>query len=336
MKHLIILLTIFSFFTLDAKQSKKNLPLVISTKKIHLDAFPDAWNPSIVKTDYGFLMTFRHCLMPLYPWISYIGIVMLDEDLNPISSPQLLNTREDGALTPSQAEDARIFNFNNKTYLIYNDNQEDINPSQHLRRDIFIAELVKTNDEFTLLKPLKLTHEKKYDKVNWQKNWVPFEYENKLLMAYAINSHEILEPEFQTGISRVINHTSIKNKWSFGALRGGTPALLVDGEYVAFFHSSKVTASKASSNQAMHHYYMGAYTFSAKPPFVIKKISESPIIGDNFYTQSSYGKRVIFPGGFTVFDNYFYVAYGKDDSEIWIAKIDKENLMKSLKKTKRR
>ncbi len=335
-RHLLISICLFSFFTLECKESKTNLPIVTSTKKINLEGFPQAWNPSLIKTEYGFLMTFRHCLAPVYPWISYIGIVMLDENFNPISTPQLLNTRDPGALTPSQAEDARIFELNNKIYVIYNDNQDNINPSSALRRDMFMAEVVRQNDQFVLLKPLKIIHEKKYSKVNWQKNWVPFNFKGNLLMAYTLNSHEILVPDSNTGLSKQMHRSAIKNRWSWGTLRGGTPALLVDGEYIGFFHSSKVASSSASRNTPMHHYYMGAYTFSSKPPFNIKKISRSPIIGDNFYTQSSYDKRVIFPGGFALVDNYFYVAYGKDDSEIWVAKINKENLLKSLKTTKRK
>jgi predicted GH43/DUF377 family glycosyl hydrolase len=40
---------------------------------------------------------------------------------------------------------------------------------------------------------------------------------------------------------------------------------------------------------------------------------------------------VIFPGGFVVIDPYIYVAYGKDDHEMWIAPIDKAELKKALK-----
>ena len=81
----------------------------------------------------------------------------------------------------------------------------------------------------------------------------------------------------------------------------------------------------------LRHYYMGAYTFSPEPPFNIKKITTFPIIADGFYTPSDYDKRVIFPGGFVSDGEHIYIAYGKDDCEIWIATLDKEELKKNLK-----
>ncbi len=76
---------------------------------------------------------------------------------------------------------------------------------------------------------------------------------------------------------------------------------------------------------------MGAYTFSAKPPFSIQKISTEPIMAKGFYTKSEAKMRVIFPGGFVVNGELIYVVYGKDDKEIWVATIDKNKLMSSLK-----
>lgn len=330
---LLITYLILIFSNLFAKTTSG---IVEETKKIYLEEFPDAWNPSIIKTDFGFLMTFRHCLAPVTPWVSYVGIVKLDDDFNPISTPVLLNTREDGDITPSQAEDARIFAFRNKLFVIYNDNREVVNPSLKQRRDMYIAELQETDEGFRLLTPLKITHSEKYHAVTWQKNWVPFEWNHELLLDYLRKPHEILNCDLSSGLSSPIFETTSKIKWDFGMIRGGTPALLVDGEYLAFFHSPIITKTSASNNVSMYHYYMGAYTFSSAPPFQITKISRSPIIGENFYTESSYDKRIIYPGGFTVGEKEFYVAYGKDDSEIWIATINKQKLMNSLKKIKQK
>ena len=75
---------------------------------------------------------------------------------------------------------------------------------------------------------------------------------------------------------------------------------------------------------------MGAYTFSAEPPFQVKRISPKPIVAEGFYSCSNAEKRVIFPGGSIVSDDKIYVVYGKDDCEIWIATLDKNALMNSL------
>ena len=169
--------------------------------------------------------------------------------------------------------------------------------------------------------------------MRWQKNWTPFEWEGALLLGYSLTPHEILYSNLISGECISFASTLLSNhkhSWKWGELRGGTPASLVDGEYLAFFHSSIIGKSAVSNQTEMHHYFMGAYTFSGEPPFQIKKISPSPIIGPNFYTKSQTEKKVIFPGGYVVRDKYFYLAYGKDDCEIWIATIDREKLKKHL------
>ena len=199
---------------------------------------------------------------------------------------------------------------------------------------MFMAELSYDNGHFTLSAPLKLICEEKYQKQLVQKNWVPFEWNKTLLITYAVNPHEVLYPNLINGTCYHCYETAASIDWKWGTLRGSTPPQLVDGEYLAFFHSGIYTSSASSWNADMWHYYMGAYTFSAEPPFNITKMTPEPIIGEAFYTPSNYNKRVIFPGGFVVSDSVIYVAYGKDDSEMWVATLDKEALKKTLKSVK--
>ena len=84
----------------------------------------------------------------------------------------------------------------------------------------------------------------------------------------------------------------------------------------------------------MTHYFMGAYTFSAKPPFQITRISTEPIIGKNFYNGPAYTTwkplRVVFPTGCLMDEDFIWVTYGRQDFEIWVAKFDKQALLESL------
>lgn len=319
---------------LHSKQNKNKYAqnFVVSTTRIYLNNYPKAFNPSIIAVDKGFLLTFRHCLAPHEPWTSYIGLVALDEHLRPISAPQLLRTRHKGAATPSQSEDARIFICDHKVYLIYNDNVEVAPPDNPgAKRDIFLAQLLRKGNHFTLSEPRKLMHTDKAHSMRAQKNWTPFEWNKKLLVIYNTSPHEVLYPDLRTGLSNPICSSSFKNSWHWGEIRGGTPAQMVGGQYLAFFHSSIYKASEASRGVPMHHYYMGAYTFAPNPPFTVTKMSPYPIIGKGFYTRSDSEKKVIFPGGFAHKGKYLYVAYGKDDREIWVAVIDKDKLFASLK-----
>lgn len=313
--------------------------IVKSTIQLQFKDFPDAFNPSIFKMDQGYLLSFRYCPdRDLRDQLSYIGVVLLDESLHPISEPQLLNTRSTNDKTLSQAEDARIFSYKGRIFVIFNDNVEVNFPSALGRRDMFIAELYYKDNEFTLSSSLKLIHEEKYNSQLWQKNWVPFEWKNKLLITYTISPHEIVSPNLLHGTCYTHHITNPKLDWGWGVLRGSTPPLLVDGEYLAFFHS---VTKKSTEYVSYFQYFMGAYTFSAEPPFKLTKISPFPISSKEFYSDShtplfklasNYQKKVIFPGGVAISGSNIYVAYGKDDSEIWIATLNKEALMKSLVK----
>lgn len=305
-------------------------PLFLFTKELKFKDFPKSHNPSLIQSDLGLILTFRYCPDLLKPWMSYTGIVILNDQLEPISQPQLINTRPTYSLTSSQTEDARIFSFQGDLYLTYNDNMENMNPNGLERRDIFIAPLHYIEGEFKIDKPIKLYHQKDYFSRMWQKNWTPFEWNGHLLISYSFNPHEVLYPNLVTGECISLYKTSIAPLWLFGEMRGGTPALLIDGEYLGFFHSSVVMESCVSNKQKIHHYFMGAYTFSAEPPFNITRITPTPLLDKNFYTQSEYEKRVIFPAGFIVSGPHIYLAYGKDDQEIWITKINKKALYSLL------
>jgi predicted GH43/DUF377 family glycosyl hydrolase len=300
-----------------------NRAIVASVKRIYLQEFPEAHNPSLIKIDEGHLLTFRYC-PDRFGHISHIGIVLLDDNFTPISKPQLLDTRLKNSRTPSQSEDARIFVYRGRTFLIYNDNIEIISPNYNQRRDMFIAELFRTGNGYSLSTPMKLTHNEKYQFVLWQKNWTPFEWNNTLLLSYTFNPHEVLYVNLFDGSCYPNYLTSPSIDWPWGQMRGGTPPVMLDGEFFAFFHSS------ISTGNWQWQYYMGAYTFSAEPPFKITRISKEPIVAKEFYISSNYYKKVVFPGGVVVSGDRIYVAYGKDDSEMWIATIDKEALMDSL------
>ena len=320
------------FFICLLSDGLKADPIVTAAKQIHLKNYPESFNPSILKVQDGFLLTFRYCPDRYYnPHVSYIGIVHLNDSLEEIESPQLLNTRTPNHKIVSQSEDARIFSHKGELYLIYNDNVDLLYPTYWDRRDMFMAKLIYHKGYFRLTPPVKLTHKDKYSQVLWQKNWVPFEWEGTLLITYSINPHEILYPNLANGTCYSCYETRADIPWNYGTLRGSTPPLLVDNEYLAFFHSGIYTASDASNGDALWHYYTGAYTFSPDPPFELTKISIEPIMHDSFYTKSNREKRVILPGGYAIHGNTIYLAYGKDDYEIWVALLDKEALMQSLK-----
>ena len=116
-------------------------------------------------------------------------------------------------------------------------------------------------------------------------------------------------------------------------MRGGTPGIPIDGnQYLSFFHSSKEIPTLHSNREPILHYFMGAYTFALHPPFEITQISPKPIVGKGFYKGAIYDPywkpvRVVFPCGLIVEGNFIWVAYGRQDHEIWMVKLDKCGLL---------
>lgn len=305
--------------------------IVKSFKRVYISEYPGSYNPSLMKLNEHYVLTFRYQPDRAYkPWISYIGIALLDASFNVIGKPELLNTRAFDDNTPSQSEDARIFSFDGNLYIVFNDNMDFENPNYWERRDMYLAELNLEDGKFYLGPPLRLIHTEKYRNTLWQKNWSPFEWEGNLLLSYSINPHEVIRPNLIKGSCKSTFTTEKPISWEFGTLRGSTPAQLIDGEYLAFFHSGTTLTSEFSDNLELWHYFMGAYTFSQNPPFELTSISASPINAEGFYTYSHYHKRVVYPGGFVVDGSNIYLALGKDDAEIWIATLDLNELKKTM------
>lgn len=305
--------------------------IVVKTQQIILEDFPGAFNPSIIEVPEGFLLSFRYGPdLKKNPLCSYIGVVLLDKTFQPLQEPYLLNTRLVNYKVQSQAEDARLFRYRGSIYLIYNDCADVNNPTTKNRRDMYIAELIELDGSYVILPPQKLRSKKYYPQQYWQKNWVPFSWNDRLYVSYTLYPHEVLYVDLEKGLCDHFVTSTSSIKWDYGCVRGSSIPEILDEEYFAFFHSGRVVASKASSNVTMWHYFVGAYTFFPKPPFSINKISKVPIVSEGFYTESDREKRVIFPGGFVTDGEYIYLAYGKDDAEMWIATLDRAALKKSL------
>ena len=73
---------------------------------------------------------------------------------------------------------------------------------------------------------------------------------------------------------------------------GGTPALLINGVYLSFFHSIM------NFYNCHHTYVIGAYMFTAKAPFQWLKISSFPIISNNFENSEENSFDITFPMNF--------------------------------------
>ncbi len=305
--------------------------IVLEIKKIEIPGYPFAYNPSIASWRGSLLMIFRF-FDPLVKTAHRIGIISLDKDFCPIGDPQIIRMDFIDTGCIRKRQDPRLIVLSDHLYLAYN-NVLETDPKQELRR-MCIAEVQHDGREFYVDSSEVLLYYEGLVGARSEKNWVPFDYKGNLLFAYSLLPHKILYPLFGKNSCETVSSTSSTIRWDWGVLRGGTPAILVDGEYLGFFHSTREMPSLHSDGKIVPHYFMGAYTFSPEPPFTITRISPEPIFNKNFYQGKNYRTwkplHVVFPGGLIASEGALWVAYGRQDHEIWVAKIDQKKLLETL------
>ena len=334
-----ILLILFSFTQIKIEAAtlidleSMAQDFVLETIKIDIPGYPDAFNPSITRLNDSFLMCFRF-RDPATSSTNKIGFVWLDENFQLKSGIQELDIKINYSAYPtllSYAQDPRLITVGGHLYMVYSNL---IGSSQGIQRRMFIASLhINLNGHILMQEPVSIENFVGEINQRQEKNWPPFDYNGNLLLAYSLNPHRIMAPDFQISAQNIAS-TQGNIQWSWGELRGGTPALKIGDEYLAFFHSSKDMATLNSNGKKMTHYFMGAYTFSNDHPFAITKMSPSPIIGVNFYNGPIYATwkplRVVFPGGYVYDDKFIWIVYGRQDHETCVVKIDRNGLFNSL------
>ena len=342
--------SIFSFFALalslncSACAYQGNLEespqtFVLDIKRIRIPGHSTAFNPSIVRWNGRLLMCFREIIeiqkvvssQVFCSAESRLGLVFLDEEFNPVGEVQLLDlcTEE----ISSRVDDPRLVIVGEKLFLIYSDNIDKEVTQGGFR--VYVVELAFNGLVFEIEQQEKMSQFQNEDQHRREKNWSPFEYSGSLLLVYSLSPHKVLYPLLGLETCVTIGNTWPELFWKWGELRGGTPAILVEGEYLSFFHSSLDMISDHSQGESALHYFMGAYTFRNELPFAITGMSLEPIVAKGFYSGESYQPywkpvQVVFPCGLIEEGPYLWVTYGRQDHEMWVAKIDKRGLLDSL------
>lgn len=145
---------------------------------------------------------------------------------------------------------------------------------------------------------------------NSEKNWLWFIWEGSPMLIYLTRPHTVVQFRFgsQTEEVRKWVTPEMNPLWNHGEPRGGTPPVLVDGEYWTFFHSSVPWIKHK------RRYNMGAYAFEAKPPFRITKMTSLPLLSGSRRDPWNEGKPlVVFPCGALLRDGEWLVTLGVND-----------------------
>ena len=313
----------------------EDLDLVVRVKKISLDKIRTPYNASLIEHKDGYLLFFRYDVkQPIrllnhhMPFRTYIGAVRLDEEFNQTGPIQTIDTES------HFSEDPRVLRMGRDLFLSYNDMERNPVYSRSIR-------MARLDPESLSVKYI-LNLDQHIQPV--EKNWTQFVYENEegeslMYFNYSFNPHKIVA--LKDIRSNVLSHESYPNSlclqkisWEkdWGILRGGTPARLVDGQYLAFVHSSFKEAGRV-------WYVMAAVTFDPHPPFRINAISRFPILFDGIYdTPAEHTApkmiRCLFPSGFAMGwedgREVIHVSCGENDCAVKIVTLDKDILMETL------
>lgn len=321
-------------------QSLAQPELVLQTKQIIIPEYPHAFNPSIIRWNNKLLLSFRIIPDPKQTFTSLIGIIWLDDNFEPMSKPQLLPLRNVSSSVPSRAEDGRLISINDRLYLVYTDNEDPVISKGGFR--MYTAELQFSGEACIIASIDRISSFEGNNSNRREKNWVPFDYYGKMLLAYSICPHKIFYYQLGLGNCETFVTTCAQFNWDWGEVRGGTPALSDGDHYLAFFHSSKWMKTTQSNEKDKMHYFMGAYTFKKDYPFTLTHVSKQPIISNQnvnipkrFYVGADYkpywgSVMAVFPCGFIMDNAFIWIAYGRQDHEMWVAQLDKKKLYASL------
>lgn len=308
--------------------------IVLTVKEVNIRNVTSPYNPSLIESSSGYDLFFRYDVinpkLEHAPFSSRIGVV-------PLNCQFEQGDREYTRiqLHSEYADDPRVIMIGEQLYLFCNRLDENYPKC----RFMCAANIDRSTYDVNYSTTLDMN-------LHWiEKNWSPFEYIGKdqkprLFLEYRINPRKLLElpnPQINElkNITVPAEAAYLSLPWSgkWGEISGGTPAKKTGDEYLGFFHSWFMDENR------LVWYVMGAYTFSATPPFNLTGISKYPILFRGIYetpftNTASIDKRVIFPSGF-VLDNQkdrelIHLACGENDCSVKIVTMDKEQLLKSM------
>lgn len=186
------------------------------------------------------------------------------------------------------------------------------------------------------------------------KNWTPFLFNKSVCYIQSINPLHVVtigqpsifgkynainDREVQATTISIVPEVSLP--WSFGHLRGGSNALLLDDKYVSFFHTCHFIPGNA-----LKTYFMGAFTFTSTAPFRMLAISPVPLVDPSLYAvawnplKNRMIDYVVFPMSIffeegsdennSTADRHIVLTFGHQDHTAQTARINVKKLLDSL------
>ena len=222
-------------------------------------------------------------------------------------------------LRSEHAEDPRLIVYKGQLVCVYNDLKMG-------QRRMHLAFLKKEGNSYQVEKIQSLTKEEVQK--NTEKNWVPFVHDDKLFFLYETNPWTVLEYH-EDGHCTIFTKKELLIPGETPKLSGGSPAIKCNGEYVGFFHiRSGITRSYISWNRYV--YFVGAYAFDSKPPFLLKRMTVKPLSYKGAYHLLKNPKKILYPVGVLDKGEDLFVSMGVNDDRTEVVRVSKEALFCSM------
>ena len=162
--------------------------------------------------------------------------------------------------------------------------------------------------------------------VGYEKNWCPIP--NTDLFVYECGGGF-------TVINRVTS-TSWSSQgliWPFGEIHCGSSPILVEGNYLMFFHSSlNLNFELSEIGFSPRHYFVGALIFSSVPPYRILASTKEPLFAGSFRNKTVNGSpAAVFVTGSTLLNaSTLLFSLQLNDCESIVAEVPIEALLRKL------
>lgn len=229
----------------------------------------------------------------------------LDDNFDVVSKRPLI-------VTPNlSCEDPRLFVYRDKLHVAYNG--ASYSPPSFRQH-------IATLHEGQVTSLFSIERSKPTDK-----NWMYFEKDRNLYAVHSIDPHVIIRIDGDKIEEVARTYPNIgKKAWWYGEPRGGScPWYIGNDEYLTFFQSHYIPYGFYR-----RVYVIGAYVFSAKPPFEVKRITRQPLLVPAQHDANSHS--VIFPCGSVYKDSEWLVSFGCNDKESRLARFSRLQLDSAL------
>lgn len=139
-----------------------------------------------------------------------------------------------------------------------------------------------------------------------ERDWQFFEAEGALWAVYTVAPHRVMRIKDGEAIPAYVTDKPLP--WNAGPLSGGASPVLVGDEFYCFAQAHRRI-------NGVRVYNVAAYTFAARPPFAMQRMTAEPVAWADVGTKpADQDAAVIAPGGAVLGEGLWKVACGMHES----------------------